>query len=91
VQCLCGTALGEHCGKIPLVVLPLKLGQESYFINEDSIIIDTGKSRISQRTGHAAQIVNPEKKILMIIVKTGETDMPYCTVFAHMVGREFFY
>jgi len=71
--CFCRTVSGEDAKKSNCCSTP-ELEKESYIIHEDSIIIDLSKAEPLKEPGFASIIVNPEKNIQMIIVRTGETE-----------------
>lgn len=71
--CLCKPVSDEDIKKSTCCFTP-DLGEESYFIDQDRIVIDLAKAEQLKESGYAAQIVNRDKNIQMIIVKTGETD-----------------
>jgi Rieske Fe-S protein len=71
--CLCHTVLGEDVQKSTCCATP-ELGKESYFISENNIVIDLAKAEPLKEPGYAVVIINPDKNIQIIIVRTEETE-----------------
>ena len=72
-MCLCHNVLGEDVEKSTCCTTP-ELGKDSYFITKESIVIDLAKAEVIKEQGFAALIIDPDKNIQMIIVRTGDAE-----------------
>jgi len=88
--CLCNAVPGEEAEKSTCCFTPT-LDEESYSIGPDRILIDLTKAEPLKESGCAAQVVNRDENVQIIIVKTGETTYAALSRLCTHGGQGIFY